>query len=497
MKHLLDKVEARQDVKALSDPSRLPAQTEPPMSAALPPQAAAGRAPEVLMQNPGSLLGKLVRRAYVLVLGVSLALTAPLATASAKQAQPACTETTVSVVAHQDDDLLFINPDLMSDYDAGRCLVTVYMTAGDAGHPFSDYYVESREDGIREAYATMASLPDGWTQNDVPAGTRTLRSYTLNNTPTPLGVQVIFIRLPEGFPDGSGSTEYGNQSLLKLFRGTIDTVNPVDGTAGYSEQDVLTTLTTLIELYHPAKVRTLDVANDNSGFPGPADHSDHETVTRFARNAALVATPNPTLVSYMGYALSLQPRNLSTAEHDRKRDIMAHYVRHENCRPANCPAPGTGMAAEYEDWVWKKYERTRGPAQAGAFLSWVGSTDVDGTTWDKADRCMDVQGGLSGDGTVWTYACNGTPAQQWRWDGTALKTVMDGRCLTATDTGNPRVEACTGATNQVWTFTPLGQLSSGGRCLQQDDWLELAPQFAMATCTVFAEQRWDQGAPGR
>lgn len=146
----------------------------------------------------------------------------------------------------------------------------------------------------------------------------------------------------------------------------------------------------------------------------------------------------------------------------------------------------------YEEWVWRRYERTRGPAGAGTFLSWVGSTDVDGNTWNNTDRCLDVQGIPGGDGTVRTYTCNGTTAQQWRWDGTTVRTALDRQCLTATDTGNPRVEYCTGAANQDWAFTSLGQLSSGGRCLQQDDWLENDPKFALAICTPHAEQRWDQ-----
>lgn len=416
-----------------------------------------------------------------LVLGALMALSSPMFTASA--ASNSCTQTTMSVVAHPDDDLLFINPDLMNDYDAGRCLVTVYVTAGDAGRPLHDYYVESREDGIREAYATMAGLPDRWTQDNVPAGMRTLRSFTLNGTPTPLGARVIFMRLPDGIA-GGGSTTYDHQSLLKLLRGQISTITAVDGTASYSEQDLVTTLTALIELYHPTTVRTLDVASTGS------DHSDHETVARYVRNATLVAAPSPELVSYRGYQMIEQPRNLSSAEHARKRDIVAHYVRHEDCRPAACPPPPSMPG--YEDETWRKYERTRGLAQAGTLLSWTGSTNGDGTTWNKTDRCMDVQDGLNGDGTVRTYACNGTTAQQWRWNGTTLRTALDGRCLTATDTGNPKTEECTGKANQDWSFTPLGQLSTGGRCLQQDDRLHADPKLALAPCTPYAEQRWDQ-----
>jgi LmbE family N-acetylglucosaminyl deacetylase len=427
-----------------------------------------------------SFLEKAVARiTWGLALCALMALSSPAFTASAKSTT--CPQTTMSVVAHPDDDLLFINPDLMNDYDVGRCLVTVYVTAGDAGIPLSDYYVQSREDGIREAYATMAGLPDSWTEKSVPLGTRTLRSFTLNDTRTPLGVRVIFMRLP----DGAETPAYDYQSLLKLLRGQISTITAVDDTARYSERDLIATLTELIDMYHPSTVRTADVASVRS------DHPDHETVARYTRNAALAATPNPELVSYRGYKVSGQPRNLSFVDHARKHDIMAHYARHEGCRPAACPPPPTYMPS-YEHWVGRKYERTRGPAGAGTFLSWVGSTDVDGTTWNNTDRCLDVQVVPGGVGAVRTYACNGTTAQQWHWDGTTVRTALDNHCLTATDTGNPRAEECTGAANQDWAFTSLGQLSSGGRCLQQDDWLENDPKLSLAACTPHAEQRWDQ-----
>ena len=41
--------------------------------------------------------------------------------------------TTLTVVAHEDDDILFVNPDVSRDIAAGRRVVTVFATAGDAG----------------------------------------------------------------------------------------------------------------------------------------------------------------------------------------------------------------------------------------------------------------------------------------------------------------------------------------------------------------------------
>src|SRR6185436_4637448 len=38
------------------------------------------------------------------------------------------------VVAHEDDSILFQNPDLQRDISNGRCIQTIFLTAGDSGN---------------------------------------------------------------------------------------------------------------------------------------------------------------------------------------------------------------------------------------------------------------------------------------------------------------------------------------------------------------------------
>jgi len=71
---------------------------------------------------------------------------------SAAAAVP-CSERILTVVAHEDDDLLFMNPDIQHDLSAGACATTVFLTAGDDGQP-SAYWLE-REMGSQSAYDTM------------------------------------------------------------------------------------------------------------------------------------------------------------------------------------------------------------------------------------------------------------------------------------------------------------------------------------------------------
>ena len=75
----------------------------------------------------------------------------------------------LAFVAHLDDDLLFMNPDIASNIEAGGCVRLVYLTASDAGD-------DCRERGVRAAYAYMAHQPDEWTEDTAGGHDRALHA---------------------------------------------------------------------------------------------------------------------------------------------------------------------------------------------------------------------------------------------------------------------------------------------------------------------------------
>jgi len=94
-----------------------------------------------------------------------LLLSCLLGLASTAVAEPECNNgASMNIVAHEDDDLLFLSPDLIHDIQSGRCVRTIFVTAGDAGK--GRRYWKSREDGIRSAYALMAGVSSPWTISD-------------------------------------------------------------------------------------------------------------------------------------------------------------------------------------------------------------------------------------------------------------------------------------------------------------------------------------------
>src|SRR5262245_22237578 len=111
-----------------------------------------------------------------------------------------CATSVMNLVAHEDDDLLFISPDLVHAIGGGgTCVRTVFLTAGDAGQ--DQTYWSGREAGIKAAYAQMAGVANTWTQSNAAVPGQTVSLFTLAGNSA---VSVAFMRLPDGLTDGSG-----------------------------------------------------------------------------------------------------------------------------------------------------------------------------------------------------------------------------------------------------------------------------------------------------
>ncbi|MGV9305218.1 PIG-L family deacetylase [Nonomuraea sp. NPDC003727] len=418
----------------------------------------------------------------------------PVTSGTVARGATACSRTTLVSVAHQDDDLLFVNPAIAGDHDAGACLRVVYLTAGDDGRV--DDYVRSREDGVRAAYAVMAGAADAWRRSDLRVGGRSIRAFTLDRPPAGRGeIQLLFLGLPDGHPRGRGSASQGRQSLLKLFRGDIDRISTVDGTARYDAAALVATLRRLIERFRPDTIRTLDHHSTRLGFSltEPVDHSDHAVTARYtllAARQAMAATPGlrPAVVFYRAYGISALPPNLTPAEQARKSAVFAAYARHVYCRPGVCPAPPATLAAGDRDWVARQYRREAPVPAPGAIVSWMGTTSTPNDDTATA-RCLEVGPGR---GAVRTHACAGSPAQGWYVLGASLRSALTGRCLSAGRV--PVMDDCDGGRDQRWNLSPTGRIGTAAGCLHQDDLLARHARLRVVPCDGRRpEQRWSHG----
>lgn len=269
---------------------------------------------------------------------------------------PSCKGRVVlQVVAHADDDLAFINPDIETALAAKRCVRTVYLTAAD--HGWGLQYTEEREAGIRAAYSTMLHTdPAGW-----QPGMATLsggEQVLLYNSPdtAPLAA-VIFLRLPDGDLSGNGFATTGYLSLKKMLADPKLAVTTLDTKTTYTRQSLIKVLAELIAVYQPVEIRTLGDADvDIVG-----DHSDHvatgELTTlalKHYRRTYRDTTVIP-LIKYIGYPIAGRQSNLPNTAADRKAAVFFTYAQYDYnvCKTVEeCQSSGSS----YAKYVSRRYK---------------------------------------------------------------------------------------------------------------------------------------------
>jgi LmbE family N-acetylglucosaminyl deacetylase len=253
----------------------------------------------------------------------------------------------MNVVAHEDDDILFMDPATSTDVAAGRCLTTVYLTAGDDGQDAS--YWRGREDGAMAAYAEMAGTRDSWTTTRLPtASGQAAITRTLDGT----DIRLVFLRLPTGSPGGRAI--HHHECLGKLHAGTITTVNAVDGSASYTSASLRATLTGIMTTFRPSVVRTLDYTDAY----GDGDHADHHNASYYAYEAQRNYRAPHRLEGFRGYPISTLPANQPDAVAARKLAIFLAYSAHD---PHTCQtAAACGQDSRYSSWMSRAY-RVSGP----------------------------------------------------------------------------------------------------------------------------------------
>lgn len=255
----------------------------------------------------------------------------------------------MNIVAHEDDDILFINPATSTDVAAGKCLTTVYLTAGDDGQ--SAWYWRGREDGAMAAYAAMARVRNAWTRTKLhTASGQAAVTSTLNGT----HIRLIFLRLPTGSPEGRAIDHY--ECLSKLHAGTIPALRAVDGAATYTSASLRDTLTGFMMRFHPSVIRTLDYADPY----GDGDHADHHNAAYYAYEAQRTYTTAHHLQGFRGYPVSGLPANQPDGVAARKLAIFLAYSAHD---PHTCQsAVACRQDRTYWPWMSRSYQVSGPPA---------------------------------------------------------------------------------------------------------------------------------------
>ncbi|MGY1988204.1 PIG-L family deacetylase [Blastococcus sp. SYSU DS0669] len=229
----------------------------------------------------------------------------------------------LAVVAHPDDDLLFLNPDLDAGTHAGLPTTVVYVSAGDAMLPLEEASSRARDRrrGIQDAYRISAAVPDRtlqeeWVGEVVQVGGHRMEEFRLRDRPD---VRVTFLGLPDG-------------DLSRLFSGaTLETVPAAGGLVEqvqrYDEDDAVAVLHGLLERYRPTVLHVTERFADHR-YDVPRSHPDHRAVTALALEAvrryrAVQGTWLPYVLEHRDYGVGQHPVNLDRATRARKRELFA------------------------------------------------------------------------------------------------------------------------------------------------------------------------------
>lgn len=240
--------------------------------------------------------------------------------ATAPAGPVACDDGAMQIVAHEDDDLLFLSPDLLRDVRSGRCVRTVIVTAGDAARGTA--YWHDREAGSLAAYARMAGVADAWTTSDAGVPGHPMPLLTLTAAPR---VSLAFMRLPDGNRRGTGMQVHDHESLMRLWQGLIPSITAVDGSTTYTAATLTTTLTALVDGFQPTTIRTQDWTIPFQ----TGDNADHTATALFVRQADnAVPTPHQ-LLAYGGYPIWTRPPNVAGADLKGKTAAFTAYARHD------------------------------------------------------------------------------------------------------------------------------------------------------------------------
>ncbi len=263
----------------------------------------------------------------------------------------------LSVVAHADDDLYFLNPAIDSAIARGACVQTVVVTAG---------YTDSadntaRQAGLQAAYAAMAGRPEAvWQEHWLTVAGHAVQQLTLTGTPR---IVLSFLHLPCGAHD-SIAPRYP-PSLYQLYVEALptETIGSHPGSR-YDRQQLQAVLRALVVEWDPDTLLTLQ---PHRAFPvrhsrpgGEGAHPDHVIVARLVL-AAIADLPRVRTVRlHDDYPIQDFPANLSPAEAERKTDILQAYCREDRrgCVDAErlVPACGTDPAVGWgEAWLCRHY----------------------------------------------------------------------------------------------------------------------------------------------
>ena len=333
----------------------------------------------------------------------------------------------LAIVAHLDDDMLFMQPELATALARGS-VTTVYVLSGDpvhgaagAAHTFA---------ATMTAYEHAAGSSD-WECGYITVAHRPAHHCRLRDRP----VSMIGLDIPDG-----GRYDEREASLVHLVQGIAPSL-PLLGPFGgrVTMNVVIDELAEIITASAPGVLHTLDLSATHGD-----DHPGHLMVASFALWGAASARYAGTIVSHRGYSVTDEPATLSDADYALAKPMMGYFEAcYRGCAP--CGQECATLDDSHETWLRRQYSTV----SRGTVSGQLASAEV-------AGACLAV----SGDGGLGLADCGSSAALQLGDD----QRLHAGTLCATTAVYNDEplaLAACADDPAQYWRIDDEGLVSNG------------------------------------
>jgi hypothetical protein len=320
---------------------------------------------------------------------------------------------TLIVVAHFDDDMIFMQPELIAALQAGT-LTTVYAASGDPVH--GNAHAEHTFEAAMKAYEAVVGSRD-WQCGYVAVADLPVHHCRLADR-----ISMIGLDLPDGGIEGAYPT-----SMLHLVEhdvAELPILGPVGGHA--TEDQVIDELAEIITATSPSQIHALDLAATHG-----RDHSSHMISSTFAFWAAARVGYAGAMRWHRGYNVADEAETLPADDYAAAAHMLGYFEAcYFGCGP--CGTSCSKLDASHDTWLRRQYAYDRTTAATGALA--IGDACAAGTAGGglaigdcghATPFALDASGHLganglclaSGRGDVALAPCEDTPEQYWLLDG--------------------------------------------------------------------------------
>ncbi|HEY5945591.1 MAG TPA: hypothetical protein VIV40_08865, partial [Kofleriaceae bacterium] len=321
--------------------------------------------------------------------------------------------------AHPDDDMIFMQPELVDALHAPGSVATIYVTTGDPVKGL--WHARDLQAAARVAYGKAAGITE-WDCGYVELTVATVYHCRALERP----VSLISLDVVDGGIPGER-----RDSLLHLVDGTVASL-PVLGAVGgdVTRDSLIEHITEVLETLAPTEVHALELAGTHG-----RDHSSHMLSSAFVLWAAARIGFDGPMTWHRGYNVDVEPITLDGAPHDAAKTMLGYYEAcSSDCGP--CGTSCDSFSPPHQVWLQRQYASSRVIEPRGRLAHDAGCLSADLAVADCA-LGADVQ--LSADGAL---------------------TIGDA-CIASTPEGGVTLAPCARTAEQYWVLDDEGFLWNG------------------------------------